>query len=85
MRPVNRSARSGWWCSVAWSRWRLRMVTNWGPVSKKPQRSQIDLERAVERGGPVAVAVAEEAAVVGGEASSWSGPSAVGGERVRSL
>ncbi len=28
-----------WW--VAWSRWRMRTGTNSGPVSKKPQRSQI--------------------------------------------
>ena len=28
--------------SLAWSRWRVRIVTNWCPVSKKPQRSQID-------------------------------------------
>ena len=40
--PVKSRARSCWSWSAAWSRWRMRTGTNSGPVSKKPQRSQID-------------------------------------------
>jgi hypothetical protein len=45
------------------------MVTNWGPVSKKPQRFADGLEVAVETDGPRAVPVAEKPAVVSGDAS----------------
>ena len=41
------------------------MVTNCGPVSKKPQRSQIRLELAVEVDWSGAMPVAQQAAVVG--------------------
>ncbi len=40
-RPVKMRARSCWSRSVAWSRWRRRIGMNWGPVSKKPHRSQM--------------------------------------------
>lgn len=32
-RSVKIWARSVWSLSAAWSRWRVRIVTNWGPVS----------------------------------------------------
>lgn len=56
-----------------------RIGMNWGRISKKPQRSQMVLEVAVESGGSCAVAVAE-VAVVGNEGVAcwclrrWRGP-----------
>ena len=45
------------------------MVRNWGPVSKKPQRSQTDSKEQSSPTGRVQVTVPQETPVLGGDAA----------------
>jgi hypothetical protein len=74
MRPSKISTRSCWSWSAAWSRWRVRIGDELGSGVEEPAAFADALVRAVERGGAVAVPVAEEPAVVGGESSHVSVP-----------